>query len=135
MQRGERGALVERCHDGIVDLHGVCELLAAVDNAMTDSVDLFHGLHNAVFLARELFDDGGDSLGVRRHGDVLVENALPADERGVLEMTVDAYALAQTLGHDLLGLHVDQLVLQGRAARIDNKNFHCIPFLSSHVLL
>ena len=61
---------------------------------------------------------------MRGHCDVLIEHALPADERGVLEVAVYADALAQTLRHDLLGVHVDELILERGAACIDNKNFH-----------
>ncbi len=130
VQGSEGGALLESFHDGIVDAHGGSELLAAVNDAVTDGVDLLHGCDNAVLGAGELVDDGCYCLGMGGHCDVLVEYGLAADQRGVLEVTVKADALAQTLSHDRLGLHVDQLILQGRAACVDNKNFHSkFPFL------
>ena len=40
---GAKGdALLEGVHDGVVDQDGAGELLAAVDDAVTDSVDLVH---------------------------------------------------------------------------------------------
>ena len=106
-------------------------LLAAVDDAVADSVYLAHALHDAVLCAGELVDDRGNGLGVGRQGDVLVEHGLAADERGVLQVTVDADALAQALGQDGLGLHVDELVLQGRASGVDDQNFHFSSILSN----
>ena len=60
----------------------------------------------------------------RGQGDVLVEDGLAANKRGVLQVTVDADALAQALGEELLALHVDELVLQRGAAGVDDQNFH-----------
>jgi hypothetical protein len=50
-----------------------------------------------------------------------------------IEMPADADALAEALGKNLLGLHIDQLVFEGRAAGVNHKNFHfCFPFFSVH---
>ena len=49
---------------------------------------------------------------------------LAAYQRAVLEVAVDADALTQPLCHDLLVGHVDELVLEGGAACVNNKNFH-----------
>ena len=57
-------------------------------------------------------------------GRSLVKNGLAAHQRGVLQVPVDADALAQALGEELLALHVDELVLEGGAARVDDQNFH-----------
>ena len=129
VQRGERRALLERGHDGVVDLDGTGKLLTAVDDTVADGVDLLHGGDHTVLGAGQLVDDRSDGLGVGGHRQVFVKDRLAADERGVLEVAVDADALAQTLGQNVFGLHVDQLILQGRAAGIDDKNFHSqIPF-------
>ena len=40
-------------------------------------------------------------------GRSLVKNGLAAHQRGVLQVPVDADALAQALGEELLALHVD----------------------------
>ena len=59
-----------------------------------------------------------------RQSNVLVEYGLSADQRAVLEMPVDTYALTQTLSHHFLGLHINKLIFKRGAAGIDNKNFH-----------
>ena len=120
VQGRERDALFDGGHDGVVDAHGAGKLFAAMDDAVADGVDLLHGGHDTVLLARQLLDDGGDRLGVGGHGDVLVEDRLAADQRAVLQVTVDPDPLAKALGHDLLGLHVDELILQRRAAGVDD---------------
>ena len=124
VQGGEGGALLERGHDLVGYQHAARELLAAVDDAVADGVNLVHGAHDAVLGAGELVDDGGYGLGVAGQGDVLVEDGLIANKRGVLEVTVDADALAQALGEELLALHVDELILQRGAAGVDDQNFH-----------
>ena len=131
VQRGEGGALLDGLHHFVVDEHGGGELLAAVDHAVTDRVDLFHGVDHAVLGAGEFINDGGNGLGMRGHGHVFVKNRFPLHQRRVLEVTVDADALAQPLGHDGLGLHVDELIFEGGAARVDDKNFHV--FVSFHL--
>ena len=40
------------------------------------------------------------------------------------ELAVDADALAQTLGQQHAGLGIEQLVLQGRTACVDDENVH-----------
>ena len=124
VQRSERDALFDSVHDRSVNENGLGELLAAVEHTVADSVYLTHGGDHAVLGAYELVDRCGDSLGMRGHGDIRFKNLLVADQRGVLEMTVNADALAQALGHDLFGLHVDQLILKRGAAGIDNKDLH-----------
>ena len=124
VQRSERDELFDSVHDRSVNENGLGELLAAVEHTVADSVYLTHGGDHAVLGAYELFDRCGDSLGMRGHGDIRFKNLLVANQRGVLEMTVNADALAQALGHDLFGLHVDQLILKRGAAGIDNKDLH-----------
>ena len=124
VQRRKRRALFERGHDGVVDLDGAGELLTAVDDTVADGVDLLHGGDHTVLGAGQLVDDRSNGLGVGGHRQVFVKDRLAADERGVLQVTVDTDALAQALGQKVLGLHVDQLIFQRRAAGIDDKNFH-----------
>ena len=99
VQGSEGGALLESRHDLIGDEDGGGKLLAAVDDAVANSVDFLHGGNNAVLGAGELVDDRGDSLGVGGQGDILVKHGLAADKRAVLEVTVDADTLAETLCH------------------------------------
>ena len=124
VQRRKRRALLERGHDGVVDLDGAGELLTAMDDTVADGVDLLHGGDHTVLGAGQLVDDRGNGLGVGGHRQVFVKDGLAADERGVLQVTVDTDALAKALGQKVLGLHVDQLIFQRRAAGIDDKNFH-----------
>ena len=93
-------------------------------SAVADGVNLVHGAHDAVLEAGELVDDGSYGLGVAGQGDVLVEDRLVPDQWGVLEVAVDADALAQALGQKLLVLHIYELILKGGAARVDDQYFH-----------
>ena len=131
VQGGEGGAVLEGLHDLVGDADGGGELLAAVDDAVADGVYLAHAGHDAVLGAGELVYNGGNGLRVRRQGDVLVENGLSADERRVLQVTVDADALAQALREDGLGLHIDELILEGGASGVDDQNFHFSSILST----
>ena len=95
-----------------------------MDHTVADCIDLAHGIDHAVFCAGELFDNGGNGFGMSGQGNIFVVNRLISYQRTVLQVTVNANAFAETLGHDLFGLHIDQLVLQRGAACVDNENFH-----------
>ena len=57
------------------------------------------------------------------HDHVLLQDT--AVGRLVAEVAhLHADALAVALAEHLLGLHVDELILQGRAAGVDDQNFH-----------
>ena len=130
VQGSEGSALLERFHNCIVDAHGGSKLLAAVNDAVADSVDLLHGGDNAVLGAGELVDNSRNCLCVGGHCNILIKYGLAAYQGAVLKVTVEADTLAKALSHYRLGLHVDELVLQGRTACVDYKNFHSdIPFL------
>ena len=124
VEGGKGGALFKLCNDLIVNLNGVGKLLAAVDNAVTDSVDLLHGGDNTVLCACELVNNGCDSLRMGGHRNILIEHRFAADQRSMLEVTVYTDTLAKTLSQGRFGLHVDELVLEGGASRVDNKNLH-----------
>ena len=120
VERGEGDAVLNGLHDVLVDENGGGEGLAAVDDAVADGIDLGHGLDDAVFLARELVDDGRDRFRMGREVDVLIEDRLVADEGLMLQMAADADALAKTFREDLLAVHIKELVFEGRASRVDN---------------
>ena len=125
----KRSALLQCFHDLVGDEHGGGKFLAAVDDAVTDSVDLLHGADNAVFGRGELVNDCGNGLGMSGESNVLVEHGFVADQRSVLQMAVDADTLAEAFGQKLLIVHIDELILEGGAACVDNKNFHYLfPF-------
>ena len=124
MERSERNALFDRPDDGVVDHDALGEPLAAVEHAMADRADLGHVGEHAVLRIGELVDDE-----LRREGmigDVDVEFELFASRSGVAHMSALTDAFAQTLGHDLPGIHIEQLILQRRAAAVDNQNVHFI---------
>ena len=119
-----RDALPDALHHVLVDDHGMGELLTAVDHTVAHRVDLGHVLDDAVVVVgQDLHDqlDGGLVVG---HVTVGVVDVLTGG--GVLDVAVQADALAQALGQNFLGIGVQQLILQGRAACIDDQNFHGI---------
>ena len=125
VMQGRKGdAFLNGGHDAVIDKHGVGKLLAAMNHTVADCVDFLHGGNNAVLLAGQLLNDSGNRLRVGGHGKVFVEDALAANQRAVLEVAVDTDALAKALGHDLLSLHVNQLILERGTAGVDNQNFH-----------
>ena len=101
-----------------------------MNDAVADSVDLLHGGYNAVLGVGKLVDNSGNRLGMGGHCNILIKYGLAAYQGAVLKVTVEADTLAKALSHYRLGLHVDELVLQGRTACVDYKNYHSdIPFL------
>ena len=122
VEGSQRDALPDTLHNSAVNQHGVGELLAAVHHAVAHSVDLGHILdHTVVVVGQNLHDqlDGGLVVG---HVAVSVVDVLVGG--GMLDVAVNADALAQALGQNFLGIRVQQLILQGRAACVDNQNFH-----------
>ena len=116
VKRGERSDLTDLGEDLVVDDGGLGEVPAALNNAVTNAVDgLIHGLQN--------LEDVLDGSLVVRKLDLelllLAAHLLVADEG-----TLDADALAVALSVDLTGVDVEQLVLQRRAAGIDDQDVH-----------
>ena len=95
-----------------------------MNHAVADGVNLGHGGNHTVFRTGQLVDDGCDRFGMRGHGKIFIKHGLSANQGAVLQVTADPDALAKTLCENGFGFHVDQLIFQGRAASIDNKNFH-----------
>ena len=127
VQRSQRAQVVDRLDDLGGDQAALLELLAAVDHAVADGVDLGNALNDLALAGGHLLDDLGESLGVGgedggRGG--LVAVGLMGDHAAL-----HADALAQTFAQDLLALHVDQLVLQAGRTAVDNQNFHGISSL------
>lgn len=94
------------------------ECFARSDHSVTDRIDFFHRRNHARFFIRQRFQH-------QLYGDVMVGHGLFDDnflsacfmrELGA----VDADTLAVALGDDLLRLHVDKLIFEGRASRIDD---------------
>ena len=124
VQRSKRRALLNGFHHSTVNPYGRGKLLSAVNHTVANSVNLLHGADHAVFLAGELVDNGCNGFRMGGQADVFIINRLVSYQRGVLQVSVDTDSLAKAFRHDGFGLHIDQLVLEGGAACVDNKNFH-----------
>ena len=88
---------------------------------MTNCVDLLHGGNYAVLGVNQSVENGCDSLGMGGHGNVNGVQLFLALYLGLVgELTVDADTLAQTLCQKIASFGIQQLVLEGGAAGIDN---------------
>ena len=118
MERRELGDLVHRLHDFVGDERRLGECLARGDDAVADGVDLVHRGEDARLAVHKFFEDEGDGFGMVRKflfDDVLLPLCL------VRELAArDADAFAGTLGDDALRLHVDELILERGAPRVDD---------------
>ena len=123
VERAEGDAVADGLLAGFVDDAGFNELVAAVQHAMADGIDLVRGLQNTVLRIDKDGQDGLNGFGMRGHGDVALDLQTGGGDL-VCQLAIDVDALAQALGEDLTGGRVHQLVLQRRAACIDHENFH-----------
>ena len=101
------------------------ELLTAVDHTVTHCVNLRHVFDDTVVVVGEHFHHQLDGSLMVGHITVGVIDILTGG--GVLDVAVQADALAQALGQNFLGIGVQQLILQGRAACVDDQYLHNIP--------
>ena len=125
MQRRERVALLDGLHDFVSDDNGPGKLFTAVNDAVTDGVDLLHRTDDAVLFIDQRIEHGLDGLIVRGHGDGGLLDRFFARQLGLVgKAAVDADALAQTLGKQLARGGVEQLVLQRGRTRVDDQNIH-----------
>ncbi len=125
------GGVVERCqgdtfldalHDLSVDDDRLGEGFTAVHHTVADCVDFVHALDDAIVVVlqhSQHFLDGSLVIG---HIDICVKHVLAGG--GVLQVSVDADSLTKTLCQNDLGIGVEQLILQRRAACVNNQNFH-----------
>ena len=125
VERGQGDAVLQSLHDLIGDEDGAGKGLAAVHHAVTHSVDLLHGADHAVLFIHQCVQHGLNGFGVGGHGHIHSVQGLLALHLGLVgELAVDADALAQALGQQHAGLGVEQLILQGRTACVDDENVH-----------
>ena len=135
-------SIVKRCKgnqaldaldDLFVNQYRLAEQCAALHNAVTNGGNLAQVADDTHFAVGQgvfhLLESGGvvlhgnlDVLGTAVSG-LVTENA---------HFQTDALAVA--LAQHLLILHVNELVFQRRAARIDNQNFHSFYFLLLYVM-
>ena len=132
VQRAEGDAVADGLLAGLVDDAALNKLVAAVQDAVADSVDLVNGLDNAVLRIDQNGHDRLDRFLMGGHGDVLF-HLLAACGNLVRQTAVQTDTLAQTLGGDVAGVRVHELVLEAGAASVDNQNVHtsihsCISF-------
>ena len=125
MERSQGVALAHLVLDVLGDEHALAELLAAVDQTVTDSVDLLIVADAAFFGVGETREDSLD-------GALVVDVAQLQDSlRAVAFLIFDeavfqADFLDTALGENLLAVRVDEFVFGGTAAAVENKNFHCL---------
>ena len=125
VERAEGDALADGFLAGVGDDAALDELVAAVEHAMADRVDLVDGLDNAVFRIDQNVHDRLDGFLMRGHRDVLFKLLARGDDL-VVQTAVQTDALAEALGGDDAGIGVHQLILQAGAAGIDDQNIHTL---------
>ena len=114
----------DNVHDILINDNRLGELLTAMNYAMTDRIDLIHALNNAVLGIKHGVYDYADSFDMVFN----VSNDLKAlfPHGGLINYVgiLDADTVNKSLGNDRFFLNIDQLILERRAACIDNKNLH-----------
>ena len=133
VQRAEFGILFADLEHLVVEEHGPVEVAAAVQHAMADGVDLRHRMNSAVFGMHERVQH-------RLHGDLVIGHIL-LDHLFALRPLVVQHAAADTdalhaaLYDHRFGVHIEQLVFEGRTACVYDQNFHlsdsCLLFLKT----
>ena len=130
VQRRDVAALFQVCEHLLVDEHRLGQPFAAVDDAVADGADLVHIGQAAVLLVQQAVDERLRRLRVGGHGNLGGEVGLAGGV--VRDFAVDADALTKPLGDDLPRVHIEKLILQRRAARVDYEYIHDenkLPFL------
>lgn len=119
---GQGAQLTQGGNHLVIDQAAGLELLAAVDHAVADGIDLCHVVDALALASGHLLHDLSKCLGVggedRRSGG-LVAVGVMGDHAAL-----HADALAQAFAQHLLAIHVDQLILQRRRSAVNNQNFH-----------
>ena len=118
MQRGERRIVGNVEQHLLVDEHRAIVFGSALHHAVADGGHLMQIAEHLALARNERLLDLLKGGGVIGHGHFPADH--PAVPRFVGELAVDADALAHALGEHLLALHVDELILKGRAACVDD---------------
>ena len=103
--------------------YGVREVFTAVYYTVTNCVDFFHGFYNAVFRVCQSIQNHFYGYAVIFLV-VIEDNCIFTSGLVFQSGTFDTDSFAQTFCQYAFCFHVDQLILQGRAAAIQYKNFH-----------
>ena len=99
-------------------------LLAAVEHAVTNSIDLLHAVDNLAFAGGQHIDQSQESLLMGGEGQILFY--LHTICSLVLDAAVHANALAQALSQNALVSHINELILQRGASCVDYQNLHWV---------
>ena len=122
VQRCQGAELFVSCDQLFGDQGALAELLTAVDAAVTDGADLADAVDDLAFTGGHHLHHLLKGLGVSGEGAgnfPLAAAHLVGDAAAF-----HADTLAQTLAQDLLAVHINKLILQGRRTAVDNQNFH-----------
>ena len=128
VQGGQGNEAFDVLNDLLVHQHGLVENGAALHDTVPHGRDLLQALDNAILPVDEGVLHLHKGGGVVQHVHGLLQLAAVGGLMGE-NAPGHADALAVALAHHLLVVHVDELILQGRAARVDDENFH-VPDLS-----
>ena len=123
VQGREVTAKFELCQHFIGEQHRLREISAAVDDAVADGLDLIHALHRAVLRTEQRVDDDLSGDGVVGHRDFLLVDRAGLEVL-VLDLAVNADALAKALCADNACGRVKQLILQRAGACVYNEYIH-----------
>ena len=109
-----------------VDAHGLREPVAAVDDPVTDRLDLRQVLDGAVDLVLQGVHEEAQGFLVR--GAVVVDLHVRAGPLAVVvdERAADAHALDDAPGEDVAVVPPVELVLQRRAAAVEGQDIHVL---------
>ena len=134
--QGSQGvAAFDGLHDFIGDEDGGGECFAAMNHTVADSVDLAHGGDDAVFRIDQGVQDSLDGFGMGGHSHINGVQLLLAVHLGLVgELAVNADPFAQALGQQVASSGIQQLILQGGAACVDNQNIHS-EYLLFHLMI
>ena len=122
VQGGQGGQLLVFGDDLIGHQHALVEGLAAMDAPVADGADLTDVVNGLALAGGHLLHHLVEGLHMGGHGaglGPLLTVLLMGDAAALV-----ADALAQTLAQQLLIVHVDELILQGRGTAVDDQNVH-----------
>ncbi len=123
MEGAQRDAVTDGLLASLINDAGCNKLHAAVENTVTDGVDLVSGLYNTQFGIDQNCHNSLNGLCVGGHGKLT--DFLNVTVRNLVgQSAVDADTLANTLCEYIAALGIHELILQGRAACVNNENFH-----------
>ena len=105
--------------------NGFTEHFAAMDNTVTNGIDFIHGFDDTMVGVNKGSKDFLDPIYMI--GDLAFHaNLILACRRVGQDRTIDTDTFYQAFGDDGFIFHVDQLILNGRTATVNNKNLQSL---------